>query len=249
MWMVQRRGYQMESNGRWQASISRLHSFLYTLRDVWYNTDVYNLRSPKQVSPRQPLLPFLLGDGLPQSQPQGLCTSCLTQTCVHGKSLQSCLTLRPYGLPGSSVHGILQARILGVDCHVLLQRIFQTQGSNPSLLYLLHWQAGSLPLVPPGKPTTDATLPTPKAAVIQAVPVKHLPKTFIVPRCITTNKASVCDGIPVKKCCTQYVSKFGKLSNGHRTGKGQFSLQSQRYAMPKNVQTTVKLHSFHMLAR
>ena len=30
------------------------------------------------------------------------------------------------------------------------------------------------------------------------------------------------------KCCTQYASKFGKLSNGHRTGKGQFSFQSQR---------------------
>ena len=30
------------------------------------------------------------------------------------------------------------------------------------------------------------------------------------------------------KCCTQYASKFGKLSNGHRTGKGLFSFQSQR---------------------
>ena len=40
------------------------------------------------------------------------------------------------------------------------------------------------------------------------------------------------------KCCTQYVSKFGKLSSGHRTGKGLFSFQSQRKAMPKNVQIT-----------
>ena len=40
------------------------------------------------------------------------------------------------------------------------------------------------------------------------------------------------------KCCTQYVSKFGKLSSCHRTGKGQFSFQSQRKAMPKNAQTT-----------
>ena len=30
------------------------------------------------------------------------------------------------------------------------------------------------------------------------------------------------------KCCTQYASKSGKLSSGHRTGKGQFSFQSQR---------------------
>ena len=50
------------------------------------------------------------------------------------------------------------------------------------------------------------------------------------------------------KCCTQYVSKSGKLSSGHRTGKGQFSFQSQRKAMPKNAQTTTQLHSSHMLA-
>ena len=35
------------------------------------------------------------------------------------------------------------------------------------------------------------------------------------------------------KCCTQYASKSGKLSSGHRTGIGQFSLQSQRKAKPK----------------
>ena len=44
------------------------------------------------------------------------------------------------------------------------------------------------------------------------------------------------------KCCTQYGSKFGKLSSGHRTGKGQFSFQSQRKAMPKNAQTTTQWH-------
>ena len=51
------------------------------------------------------------------------------------------------------------------------------------------------------------------------------------------------------KSCTQYVSKFGKLSSGHQTGKGKFSFQSQRRAMPKNVQTTVQLCSFLMLVR
>ena len=43
--------------------------------------------------------------------------------------------------------------------------------------------------------------------------------------------------------------KYGKLSNGHRTGKGQFSFQSQRKAIPKNAQTTEQLHSSHMLAK
>ena len=51
------------------------------------------------------------------------------------------------------------------------------------------------------------------------------------------------------KCCTQYVSKYGKLSSGHRTGKGQFSFQSQRKAMPKNVQTAAQLHSSYTLAK
>ena len=41
----------------------------------------------------------------------------------------------------------------GVGCHALLQGIFLTQGSNLCLLRLLHWQAGSLPLAPPGKPS------------------------------------------------------------------------------------------------
>jgi len=51
------------------------------------------------------------------------------------------------------------------------------------------------------------------------------------------------------KCCTQYASKFGKLSSGHRTGKGQFAFQSQRKAMPKNAQTTAQLHSSHTLVK
>ena len=51
------------------------------------------------------------------------------------------------------------------------------------------------------------------------------------------------------KCCTQYASKFGKLSTGHRTGKDQFSFQSQRNEKPKNAQTTAKLHSSHTLAK
>ena len=51
------------------------------------------------------------------------------------------------------------------------------------------------------------------------------------------------------KCHTQYASKFGKLSSGHRSGKGQFSFQSQRKAMPKNAQTIAQLHLSHMLAK
>ena len=55
---------------------------------------------------------------------------------------------------------------------------------------------------------------------------------------ITTNKASGGDGIPVElfQILKDDASRFGKLSSGHRTGKGQFSFQSQRKVMPKNVQ-------------
>ena len=75
---------------------------------------------------------------------------------------------------------------------------------------------------------------------------------------ITMNKASGGDGTPVElfqilkddavKVLHSICSKFGKLSSGYRTGKYLFSFQSQRKAMPKNSQTTTKLHSSHMLA-
>ena len=51
------------------------------------------------------------------------------------------------------------------------------------------------------------------------------------------------------KCCTQYASKFGNLSHGHRAGKYQFSSQSQRKEMAKNIQTAAQLLSSHSLAK
>ena len=75
---------------------------------------------------------------------------------------------------------------------------------------------------------------------------------------ITMNKASRGDGIPVELFQIQKddavkvlhsICKFGKLSSGHKTGKGQFSFQSHRKAMPKNAQTTTQLHSSHMLVK
>ena len=58
-----------------------------------------------------------------------------------------------HSLPGSSVHGDSPGKNTGVGCHaLLLQGIFPAQGSNLHFLRLLHWQAGALPLVPPGKP-------------------------------------------------------------------------------------------------
>ena len=76
---------------------------------------------------------------------------------------------------------------------------------------------------------------------------------------IIMNKASRGDGIPVKlfqilkddagKVLHSICQQIWKLSRGHRTGKGQFSFQSQRKEMSKNVQTTTQFHSSHMLAK
>ena len=46
--------------------------------------------------------------------------------------------------------------------------------------------------------------------------------------------------------CQQILEK---LSSGHRIGKGQFSFESLRKAMPKNAQATTQLHSSHTLAK
>ena len=51
------------------------------------------------------------------------------------------------------------------------------------------------------------------------------------------------------KCCTQYVRKLGKLSNGHRTGKGQFSFQSQRKAMPNYCTIALISHTSKVILK
>ena len=76
---------------------------------------------------------------------------------------------------------------------------------------------------------------------------------------ITMNKGSGGGGIPVElfqilkddavKVLHSICQQIWKLSSGCRTGKGQFSFQSQTKAMPKNAQTTTQLHSSHTLAK
>ena len=73
------------------------------------------------------------------------------------------------------------------------------------------------------------------------------------------NKASGGDGIPVElfqilkddavKVLHSICQQMWKTQQWHRTGKGQFSFQSQRMAMSKNAQTTAQLHSSHMLVK
>ena len=76
---------------------------------------------------------------------------------------------------------------------------------------------------------------------------------------ITTNQVSGGDRIPAElfqllkddaiKVLHLVCQQIGKLSSSHRTGKGQFSFQPQRKAMPKNAQTTTQLHSSHLLVK
>ena len=76
---------------------------------------------------------------------------------------------------------------------------------------------------------------------------------------ITMNKVSGGDGIPVElfqilkddavKVLCSICQQIWKTQHGHRTGKGQFSFQSQRKAMPKNAQTTTQLHASQVLVK
>ena len=76
---------------------------------------------------------------------------------------------------------------------------------------------------------------------------------------ITMNKASGSDRIPAKlfkilrdeavKVLHSICQQIWKTQQWHRTGQGQFSFQSQNTEMPKNVQATIQLCLFHMLAR
>ena len=65
---------------------------------------------------------------------------------------------------------------------------------------------------------------------------------------ITTNKANGGDGIPAEPF---HILKDDAVKSValNMPAKGQFSFQSQRRAVPKNVQTTAQLHSSHTLAK
>ena len=121
----------------------------------WYMANEWSLWSPPKQAHRQGLGKMRWGL---RSTPYSCGAQCcifkrmLTIRLLWAKSFQWCLTLcdpMDCSPPGSSVHGILQARILE---WVFLQGILPMQGSKQHLLYPLHWQAGSLLLTPPGKP-------------------------------------------------------------------------------------------------
>ena len=79
---------------------------------------------------------------------------CTCTHCCSVTTLQPTLLWAPCSPPGSSVHGISQARILS-GLSFPSPGTLTTQGSNPSLLY---WQAVSLPLSHQGSPCVNTQL-------------------------------------------------------------------------------------------
>ena len=92
---------------------------------------------------------------LPSFSPKGgsywvfyCCVMCVR---CHFSQVQLFETLWTISQPGSSVHGILQARILELVAMPSSKRSFQPRDGTCASSVSLHWQEGSLPLVPPGK--------------------------------------------------------------------------------------------------
>ena len=76
--------------------------------------------------------------GKNKTEPQGrVCVCSVMSDSLGPHGLQVTRLFCPWDFPGKNTR---------VGCHFLLQRIFPTQGLNPSLWHLLHWQANSLPL-------------------------------------------------------------------------------------------------------
>ena len=108
-----------------------------------------NLHSRQELSPAL-TEKHVIGEGRDKKELHFSYNFVIPCCCLIGKL---CLTLcdpMDCSPPGFSVHGILQARTLGVGCHFLLQGIFPTQGSNLHLLHctriLYHWATRETPI-------------------------------------------------------------------------------------------------------
>ena len=143
--------------------------------------------------------------------------------CMGAKFHQWCPTLcdpMDCSPPDSSVHAILQTRIIGVDCHALLQGIFPIQGSKS--FCPLHWQMGSLPSVPLGKPliSTYCLVSVQWHWAGSTTPGKPLPsggwRTCVGQIIPWVNVFTTCD-----KCCKRQALVLGKHSRGWRVAQGE----------------------------
>ena len=97
--------------------------------------------------------------GLEMRHFQGLRIHSVMSDSLWPHRLRPARLLCPWNFPGKNT---------GVGCHFLLQGIFPTQGSNPNLLCLLHWQVDSLPLSHLGSPfpRTENSLNCPRTSLV-----------------------------------------------------------------------------------
>ena len=120
----------------------------------------------------------------------------------YAKSLQSCLTLCDPMDQAPLSMGILQARTLEWIAMTSSRGIFPTQGSNPCLLCLLNWQAGSLPLASGKPPITCDRQQNPQCSPRLPVPPSVITAQPALPRdsyCLCTASCSGTARILFKK--------------------------------------------------
>ena len=120
--------------------------------------------------------------------------------------------------PGSSVHGILQARMPEWVAISHCRGIFLTQGSSPHLLHLPHWQADSLPILLHGKPFTVQGREYLMATGWRRVIKRGLCKMGITKACCHGDEAIQLGGIYPKK--NEDRSADSVSLRGHREGLG-----------------------------
>ena len=131
-------------------------------KSLWYSTygDISTNTSISEIC----YLPLERSTG---TFPSPLACFKLLQSCPALRTVAARL-LRPRDSPGENT---------GVECLVLLQGIFWTQGLKLLLLSLLHWQAGSLSWAPPGKPFQAHTM----IQTIQPHPISCLELCYFFP--------------------------------------------------------------------
>jgi len=121
---------------------------------------------------------------------------------VQPKLLQSCPTLcdlMDCSPPGSSVHGILQARVLEWVA-MPSSRGSSRPRDRTHVSCLLHWQAGSLPLEPPGKPI-NLLVRTQFCFVSTCMALLNLTQNAVGQTCL-------------------HIGTIHQLSHGHQWGSG-----------------------------
>ena len=117
--------------------------------------------------------------------------------------------------------------------HALLQGIFPTQGPNPHLLHLLHWQVSFLQLVPPGKPHARHTWTKMRGVARFHLPV---PATFLFWFFSLLRHMLTCWPFPVPLSISGVIKSLRELTHSETTGRSPlYGIQNQCVKLPQSV--------------